>query len=252
MSNQRLWCVRVIMRRNMSIKIEYAGRVKYGPMLKRQRTLFQERIELKKRGEDSGDDLLICVEHDPVITLGKHAHRDNVLLSDESLKYQGYDIYEIERGGDVTYHGPGQLVVYPLLDLERYHLGVRDYVNLLEESVIRTVEEYGIIGERVDGASGVWIGKGTADERKICAVGVKISRYLTMHGLALNVSTVLNAFHVINPCGFTDRGVTSIEAETGKAPGLHDVAQSLTGHLISLLEQHKVAHEYRILNFVSG
>ncbi len=219
----------------MPIKTEFAGRVKYGPMLERQRSLFNERIERKKRGESSGDDLIIFVEHEPVITLGRHAVRENVLLSEEALNARGYDRFEIERGGDVTYHGPGQLVVYPIIDLERYRLGVRDYVDLLEEAVIRTIAEYGIKGERVHGASGVWLGKGTPKERKICAVGIKVSRFVTMHGLALNVSTVLDAFGVINPCGFTDRGVTSIEAETGIAPSLEEVAMKLKSHLLRLL-----------------
>lgn len=217
------------------VKKDFVGHIGYGEMLGHQRELFLNRVEQKRLGQDSGEDVIFFVEHDPVITLGRHANRENVLLSEEALKARGYDRFEIERGGDVTYHGPGQLVAYPIIDLERYGLGVKDYVNLLEETVIRTIEDYGIKGERVDGASGVWIGKGTPGERKICAVGVKISRYVTMHGLALNVSTVLDAFHVINPCGFTDRGVTSIEAETGLAPSLGDVADRLYPHFTALL-----------------
>ncbi len=221
------------------INIVTVGRVAYGEMLERQRTLFNERVALKKEGKDSGDDVIFFVEHDPVITLGKHAHKENVLLSEEALRQRGYERYEIERGGDVTYHGPGQLVVYPIIDLERYRLGVKAYVWLLEEAVIRTIAEYGIKGERVEGASGVWIGKGTYEERKICALGVKMSRFVTMHGLALNVTTVLDAFHVINPCGFTDRGVTSIAAETSATPSLSEVAAKLSHHLTELLSESK-------------
>ncbi len=219
------------------LSFEWLGRRDYGSVLDLQRTIFSKRVELKRDGDGSPQDRILFVEHDPVITLGKHAHRENVLFSRESLASRGIGIFEIERGGDVTYHGPGQLVVYPIIDLERYRIGVKDYVNLLEESVIRTIAEYGIKGERVAGASGVWIGKGTVNERKICALGVKVSRFITMHGLALNVNTDLDAFTLINPCGFTDKGVTSISRETGKEFPLHEVAVKLAGHLESLLKE---------------
>lgn len=211
------------------------GRVPYGEMLQEQRDIFQDRVEFKKSGIHSGEDYLFFLEHTPVITLGKHAHKTNILLSKEDLRERGYDVFEVERGGDVTYHGPGQLVVYPILDLERYKLGVKSYVSFLEEVVIRTIAEYGIIGERVEGASGVWIGKGTDNERKICAVGVKISRYISMHGISLNVTTPLEAFRVINPCGFTDKGVTSIEAETGLKPSLFEVTRKMQRNFLELL-----------------
>ena len=220
-----------------TLRLEWLGRMAYGPALELQRRLFSERVESKRKGERSADDVVLFVEHEPVITLGKHAHRENILLSPELLAARGMERHEIERGGDVTYHGPGQLVVYPVLDLERYRLGVRDYVDMLEECVIRTISEYGIVGERVHGASGVWIGKGTPAERKICALGVKISRYITMHGLALNVTTDLDSFNVINPCGFTDKGVTSIKAETGKEIPLVEVAKRLASHMRDLLRK---------------
>ena len=126
-------------------------------------------------------------------------------------------------------------MAYPIIDLEQHRLGVKDYIDRLEESVIRTIAEYGIKGERVDGATGVWIGKGTPTERKICAIGVKCSRYVTMHGLALNVNTDLDAFRLINPCGFTDKGVTSIARETGHEVELREVARRLENHLLDLL-----------------
>lgn len=143
------------------------------------------------------------------------------------------DCYHVERGGDVTYHGPGQLVAYPILDLERHHLGVKDYVGLIEEAVIQTIALYGIRGERVDGASGVWIGAKTSDERKICALGVKCSRFCTMHGLALNVNTSLDGFSIINPCGFVDRGVTSMAREIGRDIDIEPGKDSVLRHFYS-------------------
>lgn len=202
----------------MMLEIIDAGLTDYGEMLMWQREVFERLVAKKKSGQKIDEEYLMLTEHRPVVTLGRHAHEENVLIAEELLKDRGIGFYHIERGGDVTYHGPGQLVVYPILDLENHRLGVKAYVNLLEEVVIRTLEEYGIIGERVDGASGVWIAKGTAEERKICALGVKCSRYITMHGLALNVNTDMSGFDVINPCGFTDKGVTSMARELG-----HDV-----------------------------
>lgn len=202
----------------MRLEIIDAGVTDYGEMLRWQRDVFGKLVAKKKSGQNIDGEYLMLTEHRPVVTLGRHAHEDNVLLAEELLKGRGIGLYHIERGGDVTYHGPGQLVVYPIIDLECHRLGVKAYVNMLEESVIRTIAHYGIVGERVEGASGVWIGKGTPLERKICAVGVKCSRYITMHGLALNVNTDMSGFDVINPCGFKDKGVTSMSRELG-----HDV-----------------------------
>ena len=207
----------------------------YGEMLEKQREIFSIMVEKKKLGQPIGDEYLFLVEHNPVVTLGKHAKTANVLFSEEMLRMRGVDLYHIERGGDVTYHGPGQLVMYPLIDLESHHLGVKDYVNMLEEAVILTLGEYGVKGERVQGASGVWIAASTAAERKICALGVKCSRFITMHGLALNVNTDLSGFNLINPCGFTDKGVTSIAKELGHFCDMNDVKQKLSFHFKSLL-----------------
>lgn len=155
------------------------------------------------------------------------------------LSLKGIKLFEIERGGDVTYHGPGQLVVYPLIDLEAHHLGVKSYIHILEESVIRTIAHYGIKGERVEGATGVWIDAGTSHERKICAIGVKCSRFITMHGLALNVNTDLQQFSLINPCGFIDKGVTSIASEVGHPVNFKETARLLTDNLLKLLNLPK-------------
>lgn len=207
----------------------------YGEMLEKQREIFAGMVSRKKSGEPVDMEYLLLVEHNPVVTLGKHAKSANILMPEDYLAEHGVQIFHVERGGDVTYHAPGQLVVYPLIDLELHHLGVKDYVNLLEEVVIRTIGEYGVKGCRVEGASGVWIGAGTSRERKICALGVKCSRYVTMHGLALNVNTDLEGFHLINPCGFTDKGVTSLAQELHREVDMNEVKQSLVTHFSALL-----------------
>ena len=215
------------------------GLTDYPQMLARQRELFSEMVERKKHGLPIDNEYIFFTEHRPVVTLGRHAESANVLIPEEVLKGNGIDVFRIERGGDVTYHGPGQLVVYPLIDLEKYHLGVKDYVNMLEECVIRTIAHFGVKGERVKGASGVWIGAGSNAERKICALGVKCSRYITMHGLALNVNTDLDGFRIINPCGFTDKGVTSLAKECGRQIDMSIVTNILKDFFITLLKEHQ-------------
>lgn len=174
---------------------------------------------------------LLTVEHDPVYTLGKSGKESNMLVGEAYLRSIGAEYYHIDRGGDVTFHGPGQIVAYPIIDLERVGLGLRDYIDRLEGAVIDTVAEWGIAAGRIAGASGVWIDPDGARARKICAIGVRSSRYVTMHGLALNVATDLRYFTHINPCGFTDRGVTSIEREAGRKVDFDDVKRRLVRHL---------------------
>ena len=179
---------------------------------------------------------ILLVEHPPVYTLGKSGHAENLLIGREALEAMGAQFFHIDRGGDITFHGPGQLVCYPILDLERIGIGLREYIEALEEAVIRTVAEYGIAAGRIAGASGVWIDPGKARPRKICAIGVRSSRYVTMHGFALNVTTDLEWFSRINPCGFTDRGVTSIAAETGLQPSMQEVKQLIIRELTTALQ----------------
>ena len=179
---------------------------------------------------------ILLVEHPPVYTLGKSGHAENLLIGREALEAMGAQFFHIDRGGDITFHGPGQLVCYPILDLERIGIGLREYIEALEEAVIRTVAEYGIAAGRIAGASGVWIDPGKARPRKICAIGVRSSRYVTMHGFALNVTTDLEWFSRINPCGFTDRGVTSIAAETGSQPSIQEVKQLVIRELATALQ----------------
>lgn len=179
---------------------------------------------------------VLLVEHPPVYTLGKSGHAENLLIPREMLERMGARFFHIDRGGDITFHGPGQLVCYPILDLERIGIGLREYIEALEEAVIRTVAEYGIAAGRIAGASGAWIDPGKARPRKICAIGVRSSRYVTMHGFALNVTTDLEWFSRINPCGFTDRGVTSIAAETGSQPSMQEVKQLVIRELATALQ----------------
>lgn len=177
-----------------------------------------EKVKQKKIEKKGTPNYLLFTEHRPVYTLGKSGHESNMLMNTIQLRAQQAEFIKVDRGGDITFHGPGQLVVYPIIDLENFELGVKEYVYRLEEVVIRIVDKYGFEGKRVGGATGVWLGVGTTAERKICAIGVKCSRYISMHGFALNVNTNLNYFNYIHPCGFVDKGVTSIEKERGGKP----------------------------------
>ena len=205
------------------------GRMPYRDCWEYQQRLFD--VLTARRGDASDEaGWLLTVEHPPVYTLGKSGHESNMLVSDEFLRSIGASYFHTDRGGDITYHGYGQLVGYPILDLERLGLSLKEYVWTVEECVIRTVAEYGIEAGRLDGATGVWIEGDTPRARKICAIGVKASRYVTMHGFALNVTTDLRYFSYINPCGFVDKGVTSIEKETGARPSLEEVARRFAAH----------------------
>ncbi len=198
---------------------------------------FNELIALKREKKPIEQEYVLMVEHEPVYTMGRHANPANMLISQELLKQDGIECINIERGGDITFHGPGQLVVYPIIDLQEHGLGVKQYVWLLEEAVIRTIARYGIKGERIEDATGVWIDKGTPNERKICAIGVRVSHSITMHGFALNISTDLNYFNRINPCGFVDKGVTSIEAELHERVNINSVKHDIQTILNKLLNE---------------
>lgn len=195
-----------------------------------QRRLFDEML-LRRGVRDERAGYLLLVEHPAVYTLGKSGRPENLLVSEERLRELGAEFYRIDRGGDITFHGEGQLVGYPILDLERIGLGLRDYIDALEGAVIDAVARYGIRGKRIAGASGVWLTGENRPPRKICAIGVRSSRFITMHGFALNVSTDLRYFGYINPCGFSDRGATSIEAETGRAVPMDEVKTSIVNCL---------------------
>ncbi len=202
----------------MHIHLLTLGRIPYGEGL-----AIQERIVATRKAGTVGDTLLL-MEHPPVLTLGRNAHRSNVLASDELLAQRGVELHEINRGGDVTYHGPGQLVGYPIFDLRGdwpgkkgpglKHLGPVDYVRLIEEVLIRTCGDFGVITQRICKLTGVWtVAGGSIREKKIAAIGVHVSQGVTSHGFALNVTTDLRDFDWIVPCGITDRAVTSLELE---------------------------------------
>jgi lipoyl(octanoyl) transferase len=189
-----------------------------------QTEIFSHLVDNKKAGAGpTGTDhgsppgTVILVEHPHVYTLGKSGSEHNLLLDMIQLKAKDASYYRIDRGGDITYHGPGQIVGYPIFDLEVIKTGLKEYIYRLEETIIRTVKEFGITSSRLDGGTGVWIDPEVPGKaRKICAIGVKASKFVTMHGFAFNVNTDLTYFNNINPCGFTDKGVTSLSKELGE------------------------------------
>jgi len=198
------------------------GVVEYLRCWELQKELFEKAIECKK-GAEAQATLILC-EHPHVYTLGRNGNPGNMLVDARFLQKIGAACHHIDRGGDITYHGPGQLVVYPILDLDAFGLGIRGYIDALEQTVIETVAELGIVAGRRTGAAGVWLAaSGDKPLRKICAIGVRASRGVTMHGLALNVSTRLEYFSHINPCGFSADGVTSIERELGRTVAMEEV-----------------------------
>jgi len=182
----------------------------------------------KEKGKPSKINSFILVEHPHVYTLGKSGDEKNLLAHGDFLKKIEATYYKINRGGDITYHGPGQIVGYPIIDLENYKIGVREYIEKMEDAIIATIAEYGLEGGRKDGATGVWL---QADHkvraRKICAIGVRVSRFVTMHGFALNVNTDMRYYNYINPCGFASSAVTSIQQELGREIPMNEVKEIL-------------------------
>ena len=178
----------------------------------------------------------LFVEHPHVYTLGKSGDMSNLLLNENQLKEKEASFYKINRGGDITYHGPGQIVGYPILDLENFFTDIHKYLRFLEETIILTIAEYGIKGARSEGETGVWLDVGTPFARKICAMGIRSSRWVTMHGFALNANVNLGYFDNIIPCGISGKAVTSIEAELGKKVDLEEVKNKILKHFKSLFE----------------
>ncbi len=193
-------------------KIHKLGVESYFKVWEFQKKLFAENI-LNKENKQPTLNHLIIVEHPHVYTFGKYGKQENLLVSKDWLKQRGAEVYSVERGGDITYHGPGQLVVYPIFDLESMKLGLKAYIQMLEKSIIELLAEFDIKSEIVSGKIGVWIDVGGNNERKIAAIGVKSSKFITMHGLALNVSPDLSMFNHIVPCGIKNKGVSSISNE---------------------------------------
>lgn len=210
------------------------GTMAFGECWELQQRLFEEAIGEKKAGRTPRQKIIL-VEHPPVYTLGKSGKESNLLITEAYLRSIGAEFYHIDRGGDITFHGPGQIVGYPILDLSALGLGLKGYIDAIEGAVIDTMAEWGIVCQRVEGASGVWIVEPHRPMRKICAVGVKSSRWVTMHGFALNVNTNLGYFRHINPCGFTDRTATSMAEELGGEISVERVKERLLDHLAEKL-----------------
>lgn len=218
------------------------GLVDYQQAWEYQTQLFNQILEIKKENRDkpaqdqqpTPNYLLFC-EHSHVFTLGKSGDGKNLLINTQQLADVGATYYHINRGGDITYHGPGQIVVYPIFDLENFFTDIHQYMRLLEESVILTLKELGIESGRIKGLTGVWLGEGE-QARKICALGVKTSRWVTMHGLAFNVTTDLKYFDYIVPCGIDDKAVTSVAKELGGQADIASTKSQLLRKLESLFE----------------
>ncbi len=201
-----------------------------------QQAIQDTLIRAKTTGLDPGVlPCVIFVEHPHVYTLGRSGKENNLLINPEFLSSIGAAFYKTDRGGDITYHGPGQLVGYPIFDLQSLGIGVKKYIENLEESIIRTLRDFGLNTTRLEGATGVWLeAVNLKPVRKICAIGVKVSRGITMHGFALNITTDLKYFSYINPCGFTDKGVTSMEKEKGFKPDMDQVKLTLRRNMAGL------------------
>jgi lipoyl(octanoyl) transferase len=200
---------------------------------------LQQKIIEAKMEQDRGAimNYLIFVEHPHVYTLGKSGKENNLLIQESLLKSIGAALYKIDRGGDITYHGPGQLVGYPILDLDSLGMGVKEYIYKLEQAVIETLANFNIPASRMEGATGVWLDTGKSlQARKICAIGVKVSRSVTLHGFALNINTDLNYFSYINPCGFADKGVTSLEKELGAKQSMEKIKDLLLNTLQQIFQ----------------
>jgi len=209
-----------------SVKYEDIGLKDFKETWDYQADIFKRLVDnkIKKTGSNTLPGTLIFVEHPHVYTLGKSGSENNLLLDYIQLRAKDAKFYRIDRGGDITYHGPGQIVGYPIFDLEAIRIGLKEYVSLLEEAILRTIGEYGLSGSRLMGGTGVWLDPDIQGKaRKICSIGVKASRFVTMHGFAFNVNTDLAFFNHINPCGFTDKGVTSLEKEMGTKQDIEKV-----------------------------
>ena len=230
------------MDQNKSIILQDLGLQDYKETWDYQETLFKSIVDLKIKNRREGLELqtpnyLLFVEHPHVYTLGKSGALSNLLLSEKQLEAKGATFYKINRGGDITYHGPGQIVGYPILDLEHFFTDIHQYLRFLEEAIILTLSEYGLESGRSEGETGVWLGVGTPFARKICAMGVRASRWVTMHGFALNVNVDLGYFDNIIPCGIKGKAVTSLQVELGVAKvDEAEVKKKILKHFLVLFE----------------
>lgn len=232
--------------KNKKVTVQDWSLIDYKQGWDKQEEIFADTIKLKIALRTTPDDTvatpnyLIFCQHPHVYTLGKSGHIENLLLDDEGLKEKHAAYYPINRGGDITYHGPGQIVCYPILDLDNFFTDIHLYLRTLEEAVILTLAEYGLKGERYPSFTGVWFDADNVRARKICAMGVRCSRWVTMHGLALNVNTDLNYFNNIVPCGIDDKAVTTLEKELGRPVNVEEVQQKLQRHIAQLFEMELI------------
>lgn len=225
------------------VEFRNLGNMRYQEAWDYQEELFnqtvQEKISFRKenRTDVVPENYLLFVEHPPVYTLGKSGKMENLLLDENGLKSNEIDFHKINRGGDITFHGPGQIVGYPILDLDQFFTDIHKYLRFLEEGIILTLAEYGLEAGRIDGLTGVWLDIDDPEKsRKICALGIKCSRWVTMHGFAFNVNTDLNYFNNIIPCGIDDKAVTSMEKELGYKIDIAEVSEKLKAHFARLFD----------------
>ncbi|MCH8555272.1 MAG: lipoyl(octanoyl) transferase LipB [Schleiferiaceae bacterium] len=228
---------------NKNVQFEELGLVDYQKAWDYQKVLFEAAIAAKFAHRKAGGEgpantthhLLFC-QHPHVYTLGKSGKKEHLLLDETALEKIGATFYPINRGGDITYHGPGQLVGYPILDLDHFFTDIHRYLRLLEEAIILTLNDYGISSGRSKGETGVWLDVGTPNARKICAMGIRASRWVTMHGFAFNIAPQMDYFSYIVPCGIADKEVTSMAQELGYAPDFAEVSQKVKQYLAQLFE----------------
>ncbi|MBS4013594.1 MAG: lipoyl(octanoyl) transferase LipB [Bacteroidetes bacterium] len=237
------------MTKNNNVYFQDLKLIEYVDAWKYQEDLFNSIICQKLINRDKErvsehsptDNYMLFCEHPHVYTLGKNGQENNLLAGIAELAAKKASFVKIDRGGDITYHGPGQIVGYPILDLDNFNPNIRQYVEFLEEAAIRTIAEYGLHGDRLNGASGVWLDINLPGKtRKICAIGIRTSRWVTMHGFAFNVNTDLNYYNYINPCGFTDKKATSLEVELGKKLDIEEVKSKLKNHLVDIFGMNLV------------
>lgn len=225
---------------NRHVLLEDLGRKDYKETWDYQEEIFasivSQKIEKRTNPSVATDNHFLFVEHPHVYTLGKSGDMSNLLLSEKQLQDKGATFYKINRGGDITYHGPGQIVGYPILDLENFFTDIHKYLRLLEETIILVLKDYGLQGVRSEGETGVWLDVGTPFARKICAMGVRASRWVTMHGFALNVNADLGYFDHIIPCGIKGKAVTSMHAELGRTIDEQEVKEKIKSNFQALFE----------------
>ncbi len=221
--------------------VQQLGLMSYQSAWELQKSLFEKIVRSKAGGHNyAGMNYLLLTEHPHVYTFGKRGKEEHLLLNGDNLNQKGIQVFRINRGGDITYHGPGQVVVYPIIDLGQFFTDVRKYLNYIEESIIRTLADYGILAERSVGEAGVWVKDESGRLNKICAIGLRMSRWVSMHGLALNVNTDLEYFNYIVPCGIRDKGVTSMQKELGVNLNEKEVTEKFLAHFQKIFDANLI------------